>query len=183
MAEIIMLNRSLPPDSIQLDTRDFLPHISLAMGVLESEQLGNANEILKNISNRQPVDVRLNDTDIHTPPNGVVMSGLEAEKSAELVKLHLDVMEAMRPLLTHDNVTTDMFNSPPEVAEVSTHWVKHYYDKKSADDFHPHVTLGRGELSTLGEPITFCSDRLAICHLGTYCTCRKVLVEAQLRAS
>jgi hypothetical protein len=105
------------------------------------------------------------------------MSGATIKNTEQLTHLHLDVMSSLHPYLTHSDVQTHMFTSPPVVADVSTTWVQHYFDEQGPESFHPHITLGEGKVRQPERPVTFTAARLALCHLGSYCTCRKILTE------
>ena len=44
----------------------------------------------------------------------------------------------------------------------------------------PFIDDGEGIVTQLEETVEFTANRLALCHLGSYCTCRKVLFETTL---
>ena len=44
----------------------------------------------------------------------------------------------------------------------------------------PHITIGYGELSHFLFPEEFTASKLALCHLGNHCTCRRVLASFAL---
>ena len=58
-------------------------------------------------------------------------------------------------------------------------WIRNYSKESSLDKFSPHITIGIGEVESetrgLAYPIKFNTSKLALCHLGNYCTCRKVI--------
>lgn len=181
MKEIISFIEYLPASPIKLNTKDCLPHISLAMGVLKSSDLEKASRLLAGLAaSRLPVDLTITEiNDFTTGDNHLFSYGI-VKTPDTFVKLHLDVMKTFKGLLTQDSVDTSMFFSPPEVAQRSTYWVEHYYDKKGPEDFHPHITLGQGKVKKLSKPLTFSANRIALAHLGTYCSCRKILAEVRL---
>ena len=179
--KIISFTSNLPDASTHLNNSDCLPHISLAMGIIEEGNLKEASGILQRVAGQSKSQlIIVEETESYKTPDGKDFSHMLVKPTDELIELHLEIMEAFRPLLSHSNVQTNMFVSPPTVAEVSTHWVKHYYDKSSPKDYHPHITLGEGLAGKLSEPFMFKSNDLALCHLGTYCTCRKLIAEVSL---
>ena len=102
------------------------------------------------------------------------------EKTEELQLLHEAVMERLSPYLSCD-VTGDMVCAEGEVEESTLLWIKNYREKSSFGKFFPHITIGYGEPSNfLSFPIKFAASRLALCHLGNHCTCRKILVSIEL---
>ncbi len=79
---------------------------------------------------------------------------------------------------------------PPEAGESTLLWIKHYPEKSSFENFFPHITIGYGEIDdySFGSrkagslPMRFTASKLALCHLGNHCTCRKILASAELRS-
>lgn len=166
---------------IRLNTHDCLPHISLAMGVLAKADLDKAKLALVSLAAKQKVlPITITETNTHSTPDGLSMRELLISRNEELLQLHQETINTFRSLLRHDNVLINMFVSPPVVADISTHWVKHYYDKRKPADYKPHITLGLGKVTELEQPVNFVAERLALCHLGTYCTCRRILLETSL---
>jgi len=54
-------------------------------------------------------------------------------------------------------------------------WVRNYREHSAYAHYRPHVTLGHGDMSPAVQPIDFRADRIAVCELGRFCTCRAVL--------
>jgi len=59
-------------------------------------------------------------------------------------------------------------------------WVTGFRLKSAFGAFTPHITLGHGEHLPEIEPFEFEATTIAACHLGRFCTCRKVLREWRL---
>lgn len=166
---------------IRLNTEDCLPHISLAMGVLDESNLKKVEAVLSSLASGDRLfELTVETTRTDKIANGVNISSAVVEYDSRLTSFHVEVMKQLRPLLIHNDVQPEMFFSPPRVAEISTTWVKHYFEKQKPEDFHPHITLGEGSVRQTEETISFIPERLALCHLGTYCTCRKILTEINL---
>ena len=62
-----------------------------------------------------------------------------------------------------------------EVAESTLLWIKNFSTESSFEKFFPHITIGFGATKALDLPIEFAPVRLAMCHLGNHCTCKKIL--------
>lgn len=168
-------------DEIELDKKKCLPHITLAMGLMEDGQLGQVEDIMKEIaSSFQPLDLKITEVEVYEKPDGPDMSGLKIERSSQLQNLHETVMDKLVPLFTYDDVTKEMFFSPPLVNEIPGWWVENFVRTSVRDKYNPHITLGMGVPEKLKLPIEFQASRLALCHLGSYCTCRKILAEVKL---
>lgn len=168
-------------DEIALNNNSCLPHITLAMGVIKDSQLENIKKIMQRIAKDfSPLQLSIIDTHASTRSDGRNMSSLTVEKSPELFSLHEAVMDKLVPMFTYDDVTTDMFFSPPPVVTLPLWWVKDFVRTSVRENYNPHITLGMGMPENLKLPISFTASRFAVCQLGNYCTCRKILTEVSL---
>jgi len=184
MDKVIEINRKLPEpfgEKIVLDKQNCLPHISLAMGCIEQDDILNAENILKEASqNYAPSPLKAIGVVTTTNAVGEKVSSLEIEKTQSLQKLHEQIMKKLEPLLS-SKVTNEMLYNSEDVSESTLLWIKNYRSKSSFENFFPHITLGYGEIENSNFPIEFRVFRLALCHLGNHCTCRKILAQASLR--
>lgn len=173
--EISKLQSEQFSDKIVLNEKNCLPHISLAMGVLEITKLSGAEKILTTIASTfakfELVADSYRGSEI---TSGDIVSEFTIKKIPELQSLHESIMAKLEPFLSYD-VSIDMVYSPPAVEEITLHWIKNYKNRSSFEKFEPHITLGFGELKEVKVPIDFTASTLALCHLGNYCTCRKIL--------
>jgi hypothetical protein len=180
----ITLNRLLsgPTEKkIILDRTQCVPHISLAMGSLDDDQVTDVCEELTKIASKLEA-FRLRATAIAEVrlPTGEVISSIEIANSPELYALHYDAMAVSEYFFSH-HATIDHFFSPPPVEAISMQFVNRYPIESAYAHFRPHITLGVGTLPEKDFQATFVSDTLALYHLGSYCTCRDLLYKAQLR--
>jgi len=167
-------------NKIILNYENCLPHISLAMGCIDEKDIPDIEKILRDIAEQHSFrELRVVDIRAETIPTGKKVSGFKIEKTKELQLLHEEVMQKLAPYLTYD-VIIDMVFSPPEVEEATLFWIRSYPEKSSFENFSPHITIGFGEIDKVEVPIKFAASKLALCHLGNYCTCRKVLVSTEL---
>ena len=109
---------------------------------------------------------------------GGQISLLELKRTESLQLLHEEVMRSLSPYLSYD-VTAEMLLSVPPVAESTLLWIRDYPEKSSFERFFPHITLGYGQLCDFRFPPRFAAPRLALCHLGNHCTCRRILASAE----
>ena len=164
---------------IVLNQKKCLPHISLAMGCIDQSNIGPVEKILQQIASRCPLG-DLTICGVRTSGLGTdAMSVFEVEKNARLQLLHETVLAELQPFLTPD-VTADMIYGPGEVAESTLDWIKNYREKSSFENFFPHITIGYGQMKNLPSLTRFTASKLALCHLGNHCTCRKILVSINL---
>lgn len=178
MRRIINLTERLPDAPTQLNMQNCLPHISLSMGLADEQSILAISKVLTELADRKPLQLSAARTRYYHTPDGKAFSELVVECTDQLIELHSALEQNIRPLFTSGKAEPAMFVSPPAVAPISTHWVEHYYDAPAT--FSPHITLGEGRARELIEPLQFTAGRLALCKLGTYCTCREILAEVRL---
>jgi len=165
---------------IVLNKENCLPHISLAMGCVDGGDITDIEKVLKAIAKeRSLMDLRVIGIAVSTNSVGEKVSVFEVEKQKELQSLHEEVVDKLAGYLGYD-VTEDMIYPSGEVAESTLLWVKNYREKSSFANFSPHITIGYGEIENRQFPIEFAASKLALCHLGNHCTCRKILISIEL---
>lgn len=175
----IEINRELrkqwPEGYINFDNGECLPHLSLAMGVLEKNNVPAAKNILEEVAENYS-ELSLSIDKIDTAEDATlheIISVFRIKNTPTLQKLHEVLMERLSKYLTYD-AQASMF-ATAYVKEGSIRWVNTYREKSSYQHFSPHITLGAGKVERIKLPIVFRPSKLAICHLGNYCTCRKIL--------
>lgn len=180
---VIEVNRELLKtfdNKIILNYENCLPHISLAMACIDEKDIPDIEKILHDIAKQYSFsELRVVGIYAETTPTGKKVSCFKIEKTKELRLLHEEVMQRLAPYFTYD-VTTPMLFSPPEVEQATLFWIKNYPEKSSFENFSPHITIGFGETNKVGLPIKFAASKLALCHLGNHCTCRKILASTGL---
>ena len=167
-------------DKIVLDKDSCPPHISLAMGCIDETDIDEIDTILRKITEESSLR-QLSAFGIHTETNraGEKVSVIAIEKAEALQSLHEEVMHRLSPYFSYD-VKADMVLSSSETSESTLDWIKNYPEKSSFEKFFPHITIGYGEIKNFSFPTQFTISRLALCHLGNHCTCRKILSSTKL---
>lgn len=161
---------------IVLDKNNCLPHISLAMGCIEDSDISTAGKVLEEIAEQNPVGtLKVVGVQVTENTNGERASVFEVERTQQLQAIHERVSQELAIYFSFD-VTSDMIYGDEEVAETALLWIRNYREKSSFERFSPHITIGYGQAKELAGPMEFGASRLALCHLGNHCTCRKVLV-------
>ncbi len=168
------------PENIVLDKLQYLPHISMAMGCLRAEQLEQAYEILRSLaSQHHAMELRVPHVKTFDTASGDSVITFDINITPELSALHESIVTALGPMLTHDAVEADMHDLPP-IETSSLDWINDYIPNYCFQNFWPHITVGFGAPPGNLEPFSFYASRLAICHLGNHCTCRRILGEVDL---
>lgn len=179
----ISLNKQVCNKSyIALDKDQCLPHVSLLMGCLRLDQIRQAELILKAIASHHNVmSLRVPDIRTVNTSAGDIMT-LNIEPHNGLQTLHESLVDAFTSLLAKNANDDDVFGDSP-VAPSTLDWINNYISDSCVENFWPHITVGYVKENTVVgdiKPFTFAASRIAICHLGNYCTCKKVLTEIRL---
>ncbi len=170
----IEINKEKKEDQIRLTKENCFPHITLFMGAVDESSLLEIKEFLNQIKNKfAPLSLRINKI------NGE-HSAFDIEITKELQQLHEMITKKIKQLAI-DNPTTEMCYSPPPVSERTLYWLSSFKDKTSFKNYYPHITLAKEGIVERNLEISFIAKRLALCHLGNYCTCRKILFETELK--
>jgi len=160
-----------------LGKKKTLPHITLFMGCIEEKIFSEVRESVNKVAVQfHPLDLQV--TGITTDENGY--SSLKIAMTDELHLLHNVIIKKMVDY-SGFHVPTDAFYKLSEADSLSAYYVENYRVKSSFQNYFPHITLGYGQTEYNDLPITFTASRLAGCHLGTQCTCQKILFEFELK--
>lgn len=169
-------------DEIALSKTKCFPHITLVMGVISINQIQEVKVGIEKIAKTfSPFSLQITSIETTNRPDGRKISSLIINKDPTLQQLHETVMDKLVPLFTYDDVSKDMFYRPPPVNRIPQYWVKGYVKTSVRKKYHPHITLGLGVPDNIDLPISFKVSKIALCHLGNYCTCRDILASALLQ--
>lgn len=177
------LNQTLeaPPGGFHFDSTH-LPHLTLVQQFARRRDLDAIADVVDDVA-RQQAPLALATTHVS---RAHVSSTIGVELTPELATLHRRLVERLEPFRDtinsddpHDAFVTN--GHGPRPADVE--WVGMFRERSALQRFDPHVTIGVGALATSVGPIPFVATRLAICHLGRFCTCRRVLRVWTLTAS
>jgi 2'-5' RNA ligase len=168
------------PAKIVLNKENCLPHISLGMGCIDESKINDIENILKIIAKENAIrQLTALGIDVQEIVNGEKVSGIKIQKPPALQSLHAEVMLKMTPYFSYD-VRAEMLVNPSEVNESTLYWIMSYPENSGFEKFHPHITIGYGEISNLSFPVKFTASQFALCHLGNECTCRRILASVNL---
>ena len=168
------LNAALdpPPRGFRFDDTH-LPHVTLAQQFVAADRLDDLARRLADLV-RAAAPLRLRSAGLS---RGRTTSSLRLAPTAALTRLHAGVMEALLPFEAGPGDASAFHSNgePPRPADLE--WVTRFREQAAHADFDPHITLGVGAAPGAAAALDAVADRIALCHLGRYCTCRRVLAE------
>lgn len=158
------------------DSGDAIPHITLAMGAISFSDITKMESELETIYKKYlPLTLKLNGTSGGEIENQGYVWGIEIEKTDELLLLHKEVIEILEKYSSKD-FDTDSFADQGNGIERAFKWMSNFAEHSAYDKFSPHITIGFGDEPKI-ENEEFTVFTLAICQLGSFCTCKKILKE------
>jgi hypothetical protein len=178
-AKAIALSAALPEEDFQGLRLDgsHLPHVTLMQLFARADEL---DEVLARVDDvvrdAAPLGLR-----VGGGGHGASSVSMTIDVTPPLMAMHERLMEALRGLERPDGGTSAFFDEDGRMRDVL--WVAGYRLKSSFHHFAPHITLGHGSRPPDIEPFTFVADTVAVCHLGRFCTCRRVLRQWTLSAA
>jgi 2'-5' RNA ligase len=170
-ARAIALSAALPAAESQglLLGADRPPHITLTQQFVPSESLDTVlADVARLLRGRAPLRLRV--TGGGRSSNAVWMS---IERTPELISLHEQLLHATEPFEVADGDASAFFGDDARDRDVR--WVREFRHESSLDRFTPHITLGHASEPPAVEPMDFVATTIAMCHLGRFCTCRRII--------
>ena len=170
-ARAIALSAALPvqeSQGLRLGA-DRLPHITLTQQFVPSESLDRLLVAVDRVlAGRAPLQLRVTGGGMGS--SSVWMS---IERTPELVGLHEQLLRASEPFEVTGGDASAFFGGDARDRDVR--WVTGFRRESSFDRFTPHITLGHASEPPAVQPVDFVATTVAVCHLGRFCTCRRVI--------
>jgi hypothetical protein len=94
-------------------------------------------------------------------------------RSPELAGLHEQLLHATELCEVTTGDESAFFGEDARDRDVR--WVREFRRESSFGRFTPHVTLGHASNPPIVEPIDFVATTIAVCQLGRFCTCRRII--------
>ena len=153
---------------LRLDA-EHLPHITLTQQFVRVDEIDAIFERADEVLRGQPPLA------IHV--RGAEKSGggvwLAIERTRAIAELHERLMEAFHRFEQPVGESAAFYEGHPRAADEA--WVTGYRINASLSAYSPHITLGHATVPPRVDPFTFEASIVAACHLGRFCTCRRVL--------
>jgi hypothetical protein len=172
------------PNSFPLDDTH-LPHITLMQAFVKHQDLEAGWNKVKGIAIEDTLTAEA--LDFHGSGD-TATAGFDVDQPLWLKLAHQQTLDIVAPASVPDGddnafVTTD---DEPTIAGRSLYYVRNYRKAHAGNKYNPHLTLGVGPQDLLKrlrhehEPFDFHIEALAICQLGNFGTCRKVLFSRRI---
>jgi 2'-5' RNA ligase len=175
----IEISASLPPNDFQglkLGARH-IPHITLVQQFVAAAELSPVFDAVDEVLwKQQPVTLH-----VQGGGRGSNSVWMTIERTPVLVQLHERLLDALLPFQRANGGPFAFFDDDARERDVS--WVANYRRESSFEAFTPHITLGHAAQPPDVEPFAFAANLVAACHLGRFCTCRRVLREWTLEST
>lgn len=160
-----------------------IPHTSLFQCFIQPQHLDALNEKLQRLVVETPPFIfTITGIDIESLPGNIAYSGFLLSLDEKLKKFQHAVDEAVHPFEVAGDASSFIADSDENILQLSVNWVtgfrQHHPD---GAHYQPHISLGVGKVKPLEHPIDFTASRFAVCHLGNFNTCRKILFEWVLK--
>lgn len=153
-----------------------LPHLTLLQQFVLKDHLQAVMEAVEKITNGfSPLPLEVSGIEkIFTTSHWII------KPQPDLQRLHRNLISTLAPWALTKAGPEAFYGpeEPPRPADIQ--WVQNYRSQSSLERFYPHITLGVGEATPLEAPFRFQAKRIALCHLGKFCTCRAILKEWNL---
>ena len=169
---VARLNAQLdgPPDGFRFDV-SHLPHVTLAQQFVPAADLPLvAAEVGAVLASFPPLTLAAE----RLASSGLTTS-LVLAATPPLTALHTRLMDRLAAFdMTAGGADAFLGNGePPRARDVE--WVTRFRTAAAYASFQPHVTLGAGVLDAPAPAFEFEAAEIALCHLGRFCTCRRVV--------
>ena len=159
-----------PPDGFRFDA-GHLPHVTLAQQFVPAADLplvaAEAGDVLASFA---PLKLTAGRFASSGPTTSLALAA-----TRPLATLHARLMDRLAPFdVTAGGAEAFLADGePPRARDVE--WVTRFRTAAAYGSFEPHVTLGAGALDAPAPALEFEAAQAALCHLGRFCTCRRVL--------
>jgi 2'-5' RNA ligase len=175
-ARAIELSAALPErDSTGLRLGgDVLPHVTLTQQFVPASDLELVlDRVASTLAGVEPLHLT-----VPGPGRSRSSVWMAIAPTPVLNELHQRLMDALHPFERQDGTTAAFLGGDARPGDVE--WVAGFRRMSSHAAFRPHVTLGHARALPDVERLTFDATIVAACHLGKFCTCRRVLRQWEL---
>jgi hypothetical protein len=150
-------------------SEEYRPHLTLTQQFVRADELDSALMQVEGVLHRTaPLTVRATGG---AKRGKTVWIGVEPTDA--LARLHAELMDVLEPFERAGGTAAAFVDGDARAGDVI--WVGGYREKSSLTAFAPHITLAHASEPPTVEPFAFEAAAVAACHLGRFCSCRRVL--------
>ena len=147
---------------------DAMPHITLTQQFVPVEELDVAlDRVGSTLAGIAPLHLT-----VIGPGRSQSSVWMSIDPISAVIELHRRLMDGLRQFERPDGTQAAFFNGDARPGDVE--WVADFRRTSSYAAFKPHITLGHASTLPNVELLTFDATTIAACHLGRFCTCRRV---------
>ena len=147
---------------------DAIPHVTLTQQFVPVEELDIAvDRVASTIAGMVPLHLT-----VTGPGRGRSSVLMSIDPMPAVIELHRRLMDGLSRFERPDGTQVAFFDGDARPADVE--WVADFRRTSSYAAFKPHITLGHAAALPNVERLTFDATTIAACHLGRFCTCRRV---------
>lgn len=182
--EAIRLSASIPGHPpFRLDREEYRPHLTLAMAYVLVEDMPTIAAELREVA-QHFASVQL-PASIRPAKDEQSFSWILLEATPEIVAFRDQAVEILRRHSSQPSAENEAFllaSKDEVVSEQFKNFTRQFLTTLDGPQYRPHITLGNDSpTEPLALPVlTF--DRLALVHMGNYCTARELLATWPLGA-
>lgn len=165
-----------------LGRNDFFPHLSLAMGCIEYDNLKTIKNVVETVVSKfKPILVELYEVYYAETSNGAKIYCLKAKNVPELQRLHENLVNELQQRFSYECTKEFLFSKPGEKV-AKPDYINKFHSLYSFKAFDPHITLRiKEETKKDVLPMSFVAKEIVACHAGTVMTCRKKLFSVKMK--
>ncbi|MBI3963564.1 MAG: 2'-5' RNA ligase family protein [Candidatus Kerfeldbacteria bacterium] len=172
------INRALRtehPEGFALDDTH-LPHLTLVQQyILTADLLDVFTNVDTVLASFKPVILTV--TGIAGASfGGISVPFMVLQQDSELQRLHEELLDRLLPFSQDVRTAAAFMRDRGEIIRpTSIAYVADFTSRSARKNFDPHITLGVGDAPDLETPLTGSASVVAVCHLGNFNTCRRIL--------
>ena len=169
---VTAINRTLlpPPDGFRFDATH-LPHLTIVQQFVRRDALGEIGDTITRAIGELDA-IPLVTTELAA---GRVARTLGVALTAELAALHRRLLDDLAPFQEGAAAPGAFWTDGDQPRPADVEWVASFRQRSARASFVPHITIGIGRIKTTLDPSRFTASEVALCQLGRFCTCRRVL--------
>lgn len=185
ITSIVNLNKQLPSSLLKLHNTHTLPHLSICMCRVNTNHLHQLilklTDYLEILDLSELIDFEVSSIYRHNK-NTI---GWNLEKKEGLLGLHKSICALFKNYhfdQMDENRNDDFCIVQDHMPLSGVQYLNDFFDKNIIENYQPHITLGQGDHQLCEEWIskTIRFESIALFHMGTGCTCEKLLWETKI---